>query len=141
MKNITALMLVSSLVMSSAFAGDLDKILVKVNSDLNPKNEGDVGFEVDYRQETNGKTFTWVNIQRVKKTCGLEVTSYLENGKIVRKSGSTCKNKMVFAAGSLSQVSCEGLTGQACVNALAREVNTQSIQELLNQHVTDVYVK
>lgn len=128
----------------SANADSLDKTVAKLNKEMNPVLCNQEGFEIDYRQETTSDhIITWINISKVKKECGYGIVYYLKNSEVAGWAEFYSQNKGVWEGkeSPLFQVTCIGLSGKECRNALAREVTTKVIKEMVGSKIHDAKVR
>lgn len=118
---------------NAAFANPLDVVVTRINNALNPKSEGAIGYEVEYRQEIIDG-YTWINITQVKKTCKVENIRYLESGNVLSKHENRC-----ITSGSnprkmkLWQISCHTSRGKKCLDKLAKEVSVSVVNKIVSE--------
>jgi hypothetical protein len=118
----------------------LEETIKHANIALNPHQENEVGYEVDYREELDT---VWINIMRVKLTCGNDLVYYLESGKVVGRMQHRCASHADFVHGDMEllQVICHDMDERNCMSALAREVTVPAIQDMIAHKIKDAEVK
>jgi hypothetical protein len=113
----------------------LDVVVASINKRLNPKFDGDIGNEIDYRSE-NG--WTWINIDKVIMVCDKAPDTYLKNGKLF-----TDKAECSFHAADMSlyQITCRNKPVAECKKLLAKELTVDLIMEIERRGIHQVYLK
>ncbi len=112
-----------------------------LNARLNPKNPGDVGYEVDYREDSNSG---WLNITRVVRQCAPETLVIAKGGTLVREYDlKACRNRGMMGEdgkGYLHQVMCRRLPLKKCKARIQSEITEAVIKQMIEQKVADAYV-
>ena len=122
---------------STAFADFTDAL----NAKLNPKQENQIGYEVDYREDSNAG---WLNITRVIRKCAPETLVIAKGGILIREyDPKACRNMGLMGEtgdGYLHQVMCRRLPVKACKARIQKEVTEKVIRQMIDQKTPDVYV-
>lgn len=124
-----------------ASAKDFNAVLKALNSALNPVGINEVGYEVEYREETGTG---WINIVRVKRTPVSDPIFYLSNGEVTSSQPLRYLNYWDDGddgKGRLTQITCEGGNLVTCKQALARELSVEAVKKVLALKIRDVVVK
>lgn len=130
-------LIVAMLLSVSAHAETLDSVVNKINSELSPKQSGQSGFNVEYRQE---KEAVWINIEKVTLVCSNDPVYVLNNGKI--ETGTEgCNYRVTDIKNALYQITCFHSTASRCKKLLATQLSTNLIKQITTRNIKDVYVK
>jgi hypothetical protein len=141
MKN-TFLILVLCLPLSVS-ANPLDKVMSDLNNRYSPTIEGNTGYDFDYRTDFDSEgAFVWININHVKRECGVESISTLQNGHVITTLENRCLNRWIIAAGdSIMQIECKRVNKNQCIKVLAKEVTLEAVWEIISRRIEKVTVK
>ena len=127
----------------SCFADSLDKRVAELNQALNPKTEGQTGYEFDYRSEKdNNESIVWINVNHVKRMCAVATTYTIQNGRIITQTESRCANRWTHdESADILQIMCNESPKNKCTDLLAKEVTLSVVQEMIDKQITEVRVR